>query len=188
MTTTSMTVLDTSRSSVDLFIVENQLQIREELAYLLSTSHFTGSKRYPAFLKWIVERTLAGQTSDLKERTIGVELFGKSPDYDTSNDTIVRFTAGEVRKRLFLAYHQSKRSPLIQIGLPTGSYVPEFIRSESEMAPKESRPAVRSPLEPMALTSQPAQVQEKAGCDIGSCRNSYSGNYHCRRAQPYGQK
>jgi hypothetical protein len=161
MTTTSMTVLDTSRSSVDLFIVENQLQIREELAYLLSTSHFTGSKRYPAFLKWIVERTLAGQTSDLKERTIGVELFGKSPDYDTSNDTIVRFTAGEVRKRLFLAYHQSKRSPLIQIGLPTGSYVPEFIRSESEMAPKESRPAVRSPLEPMALTSQPARFRRR---------------------------
>lgn len=123
------------------------MHIREELAYLLSTPHFTGSKRYPAFLKWVVERTLTGQASDLKERTIGVELFGKSPDYDTSNDTIVRFTAGEVRKRLFLAYLQSGRSPLIRIGLPAGSYVPEFLRSEakSEMSVTESEPAIPSP-------------------------------------------
>ena len=111
--------------------MQDQLQIREELAYLLTTPQFTGSKRYPAFLKWIVETTLAGKSSDLKERTIGVELFGKSPDYDTSNDTIVRFTAGEVRKRLFLVYHQPDRTPVLRIGLPAGSYVPEFLMSET---------------------------------------------------------
>src|ERR1700735_24811 len=105
-----MTTLDTPRCSVAPFTADDQAKIREELAYLLGTSHFTGSKRYPAFLKWVVEATLAGRSSDLKERTIGVELFGKRPDYDTSSDTIVRFTAGEVRKRLVLAYLQSERS------------------------------------------------------------------------------
>jgi hypothetical protein len=146
-----MTVLDTPRCCIAPFTVEDQLHIREELAYLLDTPHFTGSKRYPAFLKWVVERTLAGKTSDLKERTIGVELFGKNPDYDTSNDTIVRFTAGEVRKRLVLAYHQSDRSPVIRIGLPAGSYVPEFLRSEakSEISAAESEPAIPSPLQPL---------------------------------------
>jgi hypothetical protein len=146
-----MTVLDTARSCVDPISVEDQLHIREELAYLLGTPHFIGSKRYPAFLKWVVERTLAGKRSDLKERTIGVELFGKSPDYDTSNDTIVRFTAGEVRKRLVLAYHQSGRSPVIRIGLPAGSYVPEFLRSEAklEMSATESEPAIQFPLQPL---------------------------------------
>ena len=150
-----MNVLDTPRCRVDPSAVEDHLHIREELAYLLSTPHFTSSKRYPAFLKWVVEKTLAGKTSDLKERTVGVELFGKSPDYDTANDTIVRFTAGEVRKRLVLAYHDQSRIPLIQIDLPTGSYVPEFLRSESksEIPATETEPAIPSRLQPLATTN-----------------------------------
>lgn len=144
------TPLDTVRYCVAPFKSADQLQIHEELAYLLSTPQFTGSKRYPAFLKWVVEQTLAGNASDLKERTIGVELFGKSPDYDTSNDTIVRFTAGEVRKRLVLAYHQPGRHPSIRIGLPPGSYIPEFLQSEAmpEAFAIESEPAIPSSFQP----------------------------------------
>ena len=93
-----MTAAAPPRCYTSPFTSEDQQRIREELAYLLSTTHFTGSKRYPAFLKWTVDKTLAGDIADLKERTIGVELFGKSPDYDTSNDTIVRFTGGRSSK------------------------------------------------------------------------------------------
>ena len=151
--------------------MQDQIHIREELAYLLATPQFTGSKRYPAFLKWVVETALAGRGSDLKERTIGVELFGKSPDYDTSNDTIVRFTAGEVRKRLFLAYHQPGRNPALRIGLPAGSYVPEFLISEtiSEVSATASQPAIPPPIQfleenesltpPPALTASVAELK-----------------------------
>ena len=80
---------------------ENDRQlVRKELAELLKTDYFANSKRYPALLLYVVEKTLEGRSEDLKERVLGIEVFQREPDYDTNSDTIVRVTAGEVRKRL----------------------------------------------------------------------------------------
>jgi hypothetical protein len=97
-----------------------------ELERVLGSSHFCNSKRYPALLQYIVEKTLAGESDLLKERTLGVEVFDRPAAYDTNTDTVVRYTAGEVRKRLSLYYHELDRKPAIQISLPAGSYIPEF--------------------------------------------------------------
>jgi hypothetical protein len=103
-----------------------------ELQEVLASPHFCNSKRYPALLKYIVEETLAGNSEALKERTLGVEVFDRPPAYDTNADTVVRYTAGEVRKRLSLYYHELDRKPLIQISLPAGSYIPEFLHAQDE--------------------------------------------------------
>jgi hypothetical protein len=100
--------------------------VLRELADVLASTHFCNSKRYPALLKYIVEKTLAGEADQLKERTVGIEVFDRPADYDTNADTVVRYTAGEVRKRLSLYYHELDRRPAVQISLPAGSYVPEF--------------------------------------------------------------
>src|SRR5580704_10049732 len=92
-----------------------------ELQEVLASPHFCNSKRYPALLKYIVENTLAGKSDMLKERTLGVEVFDRSPSYDTNADTVVRYTAGEVRKRLSLYYHELDEKPVIEISLPAGS-------------------------------------------------------------------
>jgi hypothetical protein len=105
-----------------------------ELHSVLASPHFCNSKRYPALLRYAVEKALAGESQSLKERTIGVEVFDRSPSYDTNADTVVRYTAGEVRKRLSLHYHELEDKPTIQISLPVGSYVPEFLHF-----PEESR-------------------------------------------------
>lgn len=97
-----------------------------ELQEVLASPHFCNSKRYPALLQYIVEKTLAGEADLLKERTLGVEVFDRPPTYDTNADTVVRYTAGEVRKRLSLYYSELGRRPRIRISLPAGSYVPEF--------------------------------------------------------------
>jgi hypothetical protein len=97
-----------------------------ELDAIVSSYHFRGSKRYPAFLKYVVRKTLDGQSGDLKERTLGVEVFGRPPDYDTSADPVVRFTAGEIRKRIAQYYYESDGSSRLQIDLPVGSYIPQF--------------------------------------------------------------
>ena len=68
--------------------------ILRELHEVLASPHFCNSKRYPALLEYIVENTLAGKSELLKERTIGVEVFDRPPTYDTSADTVVRYTAG----------------------------------------------------------------------------------------------
>ena len=74
--------------------------VREQLSRLVAHPLFANSKRYPALLTYVVEQTLLGNTSDLKERMIGIEVFGRSPSYDANADPVVRITAGEVRKRL----------------------------------------------------------------------------------------
>jgi hypothetical protein len=97
-----------------------------ELEAILASPHFCNSKRYPALLSFIVKNALAGKTDLLKERTLGVEVFDRPPDYDTNTDTVVRYTAGEVRKRLLLYYSERNGASSIRIWLPAGSYVPEF--------------------------------------------------------------
>jgi hypothetical protein len=101
--------------------------ILRELEAVLASPHFCNSKRYPTLLQYIVENTLAGKLDLLKERTLGVEVFDRPPTYDTNTDTVVRYTAGEVRKRLLLYYSEHASSSGIRISLPAGSYVAEFL-------------------------------------------------------------
>ena len=71
----------------------HRTEVLRQLEKIMSSSHFRNSKRYPALLKFVVENTLAGREDVLKERTLGVEVFGKSSDYDTNTDPVVRVTA-----------------------------------------------------------------------------------------------
>ena len=109
--------------------VSDPSAIREQLDRLLVHPLFANSKRYPALLAYTVEQTLLGNAADLKERSIGVEVFGRSPAYDANADPIVRITAGEVRKRLGLYYYDSTHNGELVIELPIGSYVPVFRQS-----------------------------------------------------------
>ncbi len=100
--------------------------IREQLERLLLHHAFRNSKRYPVLLRYVVEHILTGNVDSLKERTLGVEVFGRELDYDTNLDHIVRSTAGEIRKRIAQYYHEPGHESEIRIELPSGSYVPEF--------------------------------------------------------------
>jgi hypothetical protein len=125
------------------FSPEEVQTIQQELKSILASSHFRNSRRYPVFLTYIVEASLQGRSEEIKERSIGVEAFGRSPDYDTNLDPIVRNTAGEVRKRLIL-YYAEPLSPQsrIEITLQPGTYVPEFyllpVPAASEDIPESS--------------------------------------------------
>jgi len=104
----------------------NAVMIREQLRRLVAHPLFTNSKRYPVLLTYTVEQTLLGNASELKERTIGVEAFGREPVYDVNLDPVVRTTAAEVRKRLSQYYYNPDHAGELVIELPVGSYVPSF--------------------------------------------------------------
>jgi len=112
--------------------------IRSQMERMLADPLFKNSKRYPALLRHIVEQTLQGEQEDLRERTLGVEVFGREPNYDTNADPIVRATAGEIRKRIAQYYYEHGREGEIRIELSPGSYVPVF-------AMPAAKPAVLSP-------------------------------------------
>src|ERR1700722_2766627 len=111
---------------------EDRDAVLRELKNVLASPHFSSSKRYPALLQYVVERTLEGKSDLLKERTLGVEVFDRPPAYDTNADTVVRYTAGEVRKRLSLYYSELGHRPRVRISLPAGSYVPEFLHEPDQ--------------------------------------------------------
>jgi len=106
--------------------ISNATQIREQLNRLLAHPLFTNSKRYPVLLAYTVEQALLGDAGDLKERTIGVEAFGREPNYDVNLDPVVRTTAAEVRKRLIQYYYSPDHAGELVIELPVGSYIPSF--------------------------------------------------------------
>ncbi len=105
--------------------------VRSHLAQILASPEFRGSQRCQEFLRFVVEHALAGHADGLKERTIGVEAFGRAPAYDTNSDGVVRIKASEVRKRLNLYYAGSGKAATLVVDLPVGSYVPSFATRES---------------------------------------------------------
>jgi hypothetical protein len=102
--------------------------LRRHLQEILEGTAFKGSQRSGQFLRHIVEQSIAGNFESLKERAIGIELFGRSPSYDTGEDAIVRVTASDVRKRLLQHYGKYGTASELRLSLPLGSYVPEVHR------------------------------------------------------------
>ena len=125
--------------------------VQAELSRLLESSAFRTSKRCSEFLRYIVEHTISGPTGALKERMIGVELFQLPQDFDSSQHTVVRVTANEVRKKL-AQYYLSENGTHhdVRIELPPGSYSAEFRM--------EKPPAVPLPLVQPPPVEMPAQV------------------------------
>lgn len=114
-------------------------EIRDALQRVLQSQGFRASRRSQDFLRYVVERTLQGQAETLKERTIGIDVFGRAATYDPSDDATVRVKAGEVRKRLGLYYATEGQHEEVRIELPAGTYVPEFTRTEPHTAVVESK-------------------------------------------------
>jgi hypothetical protein len=100
--------------------------ILRQLDRLLGNPHFSHSKRFPSFLRFIIQEELEGRGDQLKERTLGIEVFGRNAGYDTTSDPIVRVTAAEIRKRIAQYYQDSDSPDQLRISLPPGSYIPHF--------------------------------------------------------------
>jgi hypothetical protein len=131
---------------------EKQL-VLAQMEKLLKDPHFRSSKRYPGLLSFVVEQTLAGNEDSLKERILGVEVFHRAPDYDTSLDPVVRLSASEVRKRIAQYYQSPEHQKELRIELNPGSYIPVFSKPPEALsiatvdlpaAPAEVKPAKRS--------------------------------------------
>lgn len=115
-----------------------QNAVRDELERILASTAFRGSRRSQEFLRYIVSHALEGRADLLKERTVGVEVFAREADYATGEDSIVRVKANELRKRL-AQYYQEAGSSVVQIELPSGSYVPEFRWTSRQAAEQPAR-------------------------------------------------
>jgi len=125
----------------------DQALVHQQLEKLLSTPHFSSSRRYPSFLRFVVNNALSGQTDLLKERILGIEIFGRDADYDTATGPIVRVTAAEIRKRIEQYYQEAGHDAEIRISLRSGSYVPQFFhpgKTDGQVAEQTNHPTAHA--------------------------------------------
>ena len=140
---------------------------RAELEAVLSSEAFARSPIVAQMLKYICERHFSGQSHEIKEYNIAVDAFGRQPNFDQTRDSIVRVEAHRLRKRLQEYYQQQGASHQIQIILPPGNYVPQFIRRvEPGEPPAEVTPEVTA--EVTAEVTPESVVPETATEDAGA--------------------
>jgi TolB-like protein len=108
--------------------------IRQQLDRILGSAGFAGSLRLRRFLQYAVDQQLAGDSAQLKEYAIGVEVFDRPANYDPRLDSIVRVEAGRLRSKLDEYYANDGAADAVRISLPRGSYVPVFERRAAEAA------------------------------------------------------
>lgn len=140
--------------------------VRDQLDRLLAHPLFSNSKRYPKMLAYVVDQTLRGNASELKERSIGIEVFERSPAYDANADPVVRITAGEVRKRLTQYYYDSTHDGELVLELPTGSYVPVF------HPPEPATTLEPAPQSDLVIAEAPAELQPFTPAAAATVRRS----------------
>jgi hypothetical protein len=136
---------------------ENLKSIEETLALLLASTPFKLSEQCRDFLTYVVRHTLSGDEESLRERVIGVMVFGRRTDYDTADDPVVRVRAADVRKRLAQFYQSPEAAAtLVRIDIPTGSYRAHF---ESRPLPPASDLHLPADIVPSELPPDPAPAQ-----------------------------
>jgi adenylate cyclase len=130
--------------------------VRAQLERVLASEGFAGSGRLSRLLRYLVERTLAGEAEALKEYAVGSDVFDRGADYDPRLDSIVRVEARRLRAKLDEYYRGPGVNDPITIEVPRGSYVPVFARAGA-LRPAETPSAEELPTEATA-SARPAST------------------------------
>jgi TolB-like protein len=116
--------------------------VRRQLDKVLASPGFARNERLSRFLRFVVERHMEGRDQELKESLIAIEVFGRSPGYDSKQDPVVRTEASRLRARLSEYYLADGKSDPMIIELPKGGYVPvvrSAERTDTPTAPEGAR-------------------------------------------------
>jgi TolB-like protein len=116
--------------------------VRAQLMRILSSSGFTRAPRLRRFLAYVVDEALAGRFEQLKEYSLGVDVFDRGTQFDPRADPIVRVDARRLRKAIADYYAGEGVGDAVEISLPTGGYFPVF-RLRTGSAGRPARPGAR---------------------------------------------
>lgn len=122
MPTTSNTLLEISSEDNK----PNAEVILKQLELILASPEFLTTRRLSSFLRYIVDTTLAGASSTIKQYTIGIDVYGRADSFDPKADPLVRIEAGRLRRCLNRYYANNSEQAIILIEIPRGNYVPHF--------------------------------------------------------------
>lgn len=137
--------------------VESNAARRELVRRIVQSPTFGRSERLGTLLNYICELALGGREAEINEHKIGQEVFGRSQDYDSAVDGIVRSQASRLRQRLEMYFEQEGSNEPVRIVIPRGGYVPIF-QTQNTSAPTPSvveqlRPIPENPSSALDQTS-----------------------------------
>lgn len=101
--------------------------VRHALALVLGSDELRSSPQLGNILRFVVEATLEGRREAIKGYTIAVEALGRDASFDPQADPIVRVEATRLRRALERYYAGAGAGDEIEIAIPRGSYVPQFL-------------------------------------------------------------
>ena len=102
------------------------MSVNDQLARIIKSPPLVSSPSLCRFLRYVVEETLAGRASGIKEQVLGLEVFDRGPEFNPRLDPIVRVQARNLRMRMAKYYAGPGRADPIRIELPKGTYIPVF--------------------------------------------------------------
>jgi hypothetical protein len=118
---------------------------RAELEAVLHSEPFTRAPTLANLLSYLCESLFAGKASQIKEYSVGVEVFHRGPSFDQDSDSIVRVEANRLRKRLAAYYAGEGASHRLHITIPLGQYIPRFESAVSHQVEPVSTDAAALP-------------------------------------------
>lgn len=116
----------------------------------MQSSLFKKADRQSRFLRYVVEKHLSGDASEIAELSIGLDVYDRPPAYDPRTDPIVRVEASRLRSRLREYYEVFGADDAIRIDIPKGSYVPTFERRVANVTQPVLEAVPEAPLEAVA--------------------------------------
>lgn len=111
-------------------------ELDAELERVLASKYFTRAPKLARLLQYLCQKYFAGESQQIKEYSIAVEVFGRNANFDQDSDSIVRVEANRLRRQLAEYYAEEGSTHALHLRIPVGQYVPEFA------APPESPPSV----------------------------------------------
>jgi hypothetical protein len=129
-------------------MVEQEEITRAQVERILHSETFRNSEALRRLMKFLCEKSLAGEADQLKEYSVGIDALGKPPTYDPRQDSVVRIQVARLRQKLAEYYRvEGKDDPLI-VELPKGRFKISF---EPRVMEKEVERAIDSPVPPPQL-------------------------------------
>ena len=107
-------------------------RIWQQFERIVNSPVFEATKAQIAFLRFVVDKTLNGQSDDIKGYTVATEVFGRGEDFNQAIDPVVSIHANKLRRALERYYLLAGENDPIRIDIPKGSYVPIFTHQHVE--------------------------------------------------------
>jgi TolB-like protein len=107
--------------------------IYQQLERIFLDPLFINSQVLKKFLSFIVDQTLQGNSQQLKEYTVAVNVLDKPSNFKPQENSIVRIHAGRLRRALNHFYNNNETPEPVHISVPLGTYVPIFSLNDNKL-------------------------------------------------------